>query len=319
MNPQEHDNIHVGRVYVGAVWTRVIFVRTPGTRAFLLIGGIGVSSHYFEQLAPYLKAYGPVYALDLPGFGGVPHGRKALSIRDYADIVERVLLEKDLQDPVIIGHSMGTQIVADLAARRPDLSTLVLISPVVDPEANRTITQAIRFARASWHEPARVKFLAVTAYLSCGFSWFFRVLPKMMNYRIDQSARRVRADTLIIRGEHDAVCPRDWIDRLTALMPAARTEEISGAAHSVMHAHAGEVGRLCVQHAKLRPGHPPAANPALGEDPREQSLSTPEKASAVIREIKGAAIEIAGNIQDNDMKVAQGRTEQAAANRQLRP
>ncbi len=40
--------------------------------SFVLVAGIGVASSYFEFLAPLLAEEGEVYALDLPGFGGVP-------------------------------------------------------------------------------------------------------------------------------------------------------------------------------------------------------------------------------------------------------
>jgi hypothetical protein len=60
----------------------------------------------------------------------------------------------------------------------------------------------------------------------------------------------ITADTLIIRGEYDAVAPRDWVRRVAELIPSSRMWEIPTAAHSVMHAHANEVAKLCVAHAE---------------------------------------------------------------------
>ena len=78
-----------------------------------------MSATYFERLAVQLSRYGPVHALDLPGFGGVPHPTTRLTIAQYADLVAHAIKVLDLDDPVLVGHSMGTQIAADLAARRP--------------------------------------------------------------------------------------------------------------------------------------------------------------------------------------------------------
>jgi hypothetical protein len=148
---------------------------------------------------------------------------------------------------------MGTQIVVDLAARRPELSTLVLIGPVVNPAERRVTVAARRFLQAAWHEPGRVKVLALRAYLVCGVHWFSQVLPKMMTYPIEQQLPKVRAHTLVIRGEHDAVAPSGWVEQIGRLLPSSRLWEMPGAAHSVMHAHAEEVARLCVEHAEQPP------------------------------------------------------------------
>jgi hypothetical protein len=75
----------------------------------------------------------------------------------------------------------------------------------------------------------------------------------MMTYPIEQQLPRVRAHTLVIRGEHDAVAPRSWVEQIGRLVPSSRLWEMPGAAHSVMHAHAEEVARLCVEHAEQPP------------------------------------------------------------------
>ncbi|MFC3300589.1 alpha/beta fold hydrolase [Arthrobacter agilis] len=331
----QRPDIRVQRVEGDGVWARVSSTGEPGKRAFVLVSGIGVSSHYFEQLAPHLLQFGPVYALDLPGFGGVPHALRALSIGQFADLVGTAIDELGLDDPIVVGHSMGTQICTDLAASRPQISTLVLISPVIDAAARSTPVQAGRFLRASLHEPFRVKLLAVVAYLTCGFGWFFKILPRMMSYPIELTARGVGASTLIIRGGHDAVCPRPWATRLAGAFPhAADVVEIEGAAHSVMHAHAREVADLCVRHASGELGERPIGEDgAAGRGPRadrdaarggpltvvpelprqEASLDPVDALRAVADEVEGVAIELKGNRTDDDHLVERGREQQAEA------
>lgn len=314
-------DITVCRVHGKGVWTRVSRVGSEGKRPFLLVSGLGVSSHYFEQLAPHLTQFGPVYALDLPGFGGVPHARHALTISDFADLVGTVIDELGMDDPILVGHSMGTQICAELAAARPELSTLVLISPVIDDHADSLPVQAVRFLRASLHEPFRVTFLAVMAYLTCGFGWFFKVLPQMLSYRIREAAPRIQSPTLIIRGEYDAVSRREWVARLASDFPDATTVEIEGAAHSVMHAHAREVARLCADHAagalrqdRSRPSDEPiAVMPELPEE--ETSLDPAEALRALATEAGGVARELEGNHTGEDRLVERGREQQAEARR----
>ena len=307
-------DVTVRRVLWKSTYVRVNTIGSSGERAFLLVPGIGVSSDYFERLAPNLNRFGPVHAVDLPGFAGVPHPGSALSIREYADLLGRVIDELGLVDPVIVGHSMGTQVVTDLAARRPALSTVVLIGPVVNPAERRILTQAVRFLQASWFEPGRVKALAISAYLVCGFRWFSRILPNMMRFPIEQALPHVRAHTLVIRGEHDAVAPRAWVERMGDLLPSARLWEIPGAAHSVMHAHAPEVARLCVEHAEqpiigdgdVRLRHFPDEDVEEGTAPRPSLADTVKALRARFREAVAVA-------QDDDAALAEAKTAHAEA------
>ncbi|MBC7725624.1 MAG: alpha/beta hydrolase [Burkholderiaceae bacterium] len=305
-------DVTVTRVERGPVYVRVSTIGHTGERPFVLVPGIGVSSNYFERLAPNLNEFGPVHALDLPGFGGVPHPGKALSIRGYADLLGAVIDELRLVDPIIVGHSMGTQIVSDLVARRPEISTIVLIGPVVNARERRIPLQALRFVQASWHEPFRVKVLAVSAYLLCGVKWFSRVLPRMMAFPIEDCLPQIRAHTLVIRGEFDAASPREWVERVSELLPLSRTWEIPGAAHSVMHAHAEEVARLCVEHA--RQAATTSDDDELHHYPEraegEKPMSSPADSVAAVA---ARAVETIGIITDNDDAIALGKTRHAEA------
>ncbi len=234
----------------GEVRARVSTIGADGDRAFVLIAGIGVASNYYENLAPGLGEFGPVHALDLPGFAGVPYPKRPMSIQRYAAVVGTVIDELGLEDPVLVGHSMGTQVVSELASQRPELSTVVLIGPVTNPRERSLPKLAFRFLESSAREPFRVAMLATGAYLLCGFRWFSAVLPRMMRYRIEDVLPRIQAHTLLIRGEHDSLVPRQWLRDMERLLPHASTWEIEGAAHSVMYDHAKGVAELCVDHAR---------------------------------------------------------------------
>ncbi|THG33196.1 alpha/beta fold hydrolase [Naasia lichenicola] len=307
--------VDVSRVYDGDLYVRVNSIGTTGERPFILVPGIGVSSTYFEKLAPHLNEFGPVHALDLPGFGGVPHPDDALSIRQYADLVGRVIDELKLQDPIIVGHSMGSQVVSDLVSRRPELTTLVLIGPVIHPSERRIPTQAIRFLQASWHEPLTVKVLAISAYMFCGFKWFSRILPKMMSYPIEEALPAIAAHTLVIRGEYDAVAPRDWVEQVGELLPSSRLWEIPGAAHSVMYAHAEEVADLCVAHARetVADGDDDTLHVLTLDEPEEEPRDLTPDLSNVGEALKGRVIETVGVIQGDDEKIEEGKTTTAKA------
>jgi pimeloyl-ACP methyl ester carboxylesterase/uncharacterized protein YjbJ (UPF0337 family) len=304
--------VEVQRVPWRSTYARVSTVGHSGDRAFVLVPGIGVSSNYFERLATQLNEYGPVHALDLPGFGGVPHPKsRQMTISEYADLVGTVIDELGLVDPVVVGHSMGTQVVADLASRYPEgfagrrpLSTVVLLGPVMSPEQRRLGIATRRFLQAARKEPPRVAVLALQAYALCGVRWFSRVLPEMMQYPIEDVLPGLTANTLVISGSEDALCPPEWIEEVARLIPSCRVSVIPGAAHSIMHAHADVVAQLSVQHVR-RPGTDELPMPDAGSDAEEYP--------AGFGQVSGQVTELVGIATDDDALIAEGKTAQAEA------
>ncbi|SDQ43661.1 alpha/beta fold hydrolase [Microbacterium sp. cf332] len=244
----EPADIDVDTVEFDGVRTRVTRVQTERSaesgRVFVLIAGIGVAATYFDLLAPTLAQDARVYALDLPGFAGQRAPRDEPSVAFFADQVEAVLDRFGLDDPVLLGHSFGTQIVTEVLVRRPGIRRAVLIGPVVNDRERSTVLQAIRFAQSSFFEPFRLVLLAVSAYLLCGFAYFIRVLPHMMRYPLTDRLAEVSAQVLLIRGARDFSSPRYFHSALVAVARDAWRWEVHGAAHSVINGNAIGVAKL---------------------------------------------------------------------------
>jgi pimeloyl-ACP methyl ester carboxylesterase len=233
-----------------------------------------------------------------------------MTITQYADLVEESITVLGLTDPVLIGHSMGAQVVADLAARRPDLTALVLIGPVVNAAERTAPRQILRFLQTARREPLRVKVVAVTAYLLCGMRWIKVVLPEMMRYRLEDQLPRIHARTLVVYGESDANCPPDWADTVVSLLPRAQAWEVPDAAHSVIVAHARAIARLCADHAhqQLPPTSTHLRQQHLSAEP-EPEPSLPAKLRAFAR---GRGTELLGILRDDDQLIARGKSVHAA-------
>jgi len=305
--------VEVDRVAVDGTYVRVSSVGEPGDRAFLLVAGLGIAATYYERLAPHLNENGPVHALDLPGFAGVPRFRGKVSIERYADAVEKVIDDLRLVDPVLVGHSMGTQVVTEVAARRPDISDLVLISPVVDSHARTVRQSAFRFLRSTLHEPAAVRWHGITAYALCGWHWFSKVLPRMIAFPIEERAAHVQARTLIVRGEHDAMVPRDWVRRLARVFPYAVLREVVDGAHSVMHAQADAVARLAVDHVAGRlPDRGVSSLQRVRDDSTASDLSRlgPREAWMLV---KSRFVELLGMAKNDDETLEAAKSAHAVA------
>ncbi len=261
-DPIELTVDHVHRDDVTTRVTRVSASGASSDRPFVLVAGVGVAATYFEFLAPTLALRGDVYALDLPGFAGMPRGELEPTTAFFADQVEAVLDHYGLEDPVLIGHSMGTQVVTEVLVRRSELSHAVLVSPVVNEAESTTFVVAVRFIQSALRESFHLVMTALSAYILCGAVYFLTVLPHMLRYRLSERLALVEAKMLLIRGEFDTTSPRRFHSRLVTAARDASRWEIEGAAHSIINGHAVGVARLTLSHIDgelARRGRMPAA------------------------------------------------------------
>jgi pimeloyl-ACP methyl ester carboxylesterase len=103
----------------------------------LLVHGLGGSSVTWVEVVRDLAQYGPVVAVDLPGFGRTEAGPDdPLTVRGYVDFLVEVLDELGWDRCTVHGNSMGGLVATFLAARRPQrVERLVLVSPAFPPRS----------------------------------------------------------------------------------------------------------------------------------------------------------------------------------------
>ncbi|MBN9105212.1 MAG: alpha/beta fold hydrolase [Propionibacteriaceae bacterium] len=188
---------------------------------FVLVHGIGVSARSYGPTAAELAKYGDVYLVDLPGYGRSPRPDGDLSIVGHAQVLSDFLAEKKLDHPVVVGHSMGTQVVVQLAANWPDqVDHIALIAPVVVPDARSLLKVAGLLLRDGLREPPIVGLIAFYDYLfRAGVPYMAQQLPHLLNERMEDIAGAVSAKTLVICGTDDPVVPVEWGRELAGLFP----------------------------------------------------------------------------------------------------
>ena len=200
----------------------------------VLVHGIGVSGRYYTRLARALAGSARVLVLDLPGFGGSPRPAAPLTIREHAEVVAGVIAATGLRRPVLVGHSMGVQVVTEVAREYPEVvRALALIGPVVDPLAPGGLQQAARLLRDVAHETPAAMVMQFREWLRCGPRWFAATLPEMLDYQIEERLGGLRLPVVLLRGDRDPVSPARFV-ALLADRAGAETVEVPGAGHLAM-------------------------------------------------------------------------------------
>ncbi|HEY6975306.1 MAG TPA: alpha/beta hydrolase [Chitinophagaceae bacterium] len=113
-SPSEKKEIKNGDVKIacnisGNSDTSVVFVH-----------GWCINKEYWQKQEDYLKGRFKVIALDLGGHGESGHNRTTWTIDDFAGDVISVINELDLSKVILIGHSMGGDIVLRVTDSVPD-------------------------------------------------------------------------------------------------------------------------------------------------------------------------------------------------------
>jgi pimeloyl-ACP methyl ester carboxylesterase len=217
---------------------------------FVLVHGVAVSSRYFTPTAAELAQFGTVYLVDLPGHGDAPDPKRDVTIADHAAVLAKFIAGADLHNPVIVGHSAGSQIVSRLAVDSPEVADhIVLMAPTMPADA-RTWRQSLwRLFVDGLREPIRVTIMAAGDYLvRCGVPFGIHQVQHVLDDHIEDRLGEIRANTLVLIGDHDPIVPVSWAQRVADGVPGGILEVVRGP-HVVMHTDPVTVARHIAEHA----------------------------------------------------------------------
>lgn len=105
-----------------------------GRPVILVHGWIG-SWRYWIPLMQQLHLKYSVYTLDLPGFGDSAKNLERYSLSQQVSVLEQFLEQLGIPKAALIGHGLGSIVVAEFANRQPDKVARVLLcnAPLYDP------------------------------------------------------------------------------------------------------------------------------------------------------------------------------------------
>lgn len=222
---------------------------------FVLLHGVGMGHAYWRGLAAELGASGTVYALDLPGFGDAPEPEEPLDMPGSGDLIAELIRGLGITRPVLIGHSMGTQLAVEAACRHPELfPELVLLAPTVNPAERTYLRQGLRLVQDMITPQLTTMYYGAIYYVKAGPRWYLKKLGTMMRHHVELRMPLIRAHTLVVRGERDRISPRGWAREVVRLIPDARLVEVPGHGHETMITGYPEVAAAIRTHLGLPDG-----------------------------------------------------------------
>ena len=239
-------------------------------RPVVLIHGIADSALTWLFVLQGMAAIGPVYALDLPGFGqsGYPQGRRYATIDEQVAVVQALIRDHIGRPALLVGNSMGGWIAAKLAARTPELTRGIVL---VDPGG------ALLDGRTSWEPFARTAMVPDLATVRRIYRQMFGRIPLAL-YLGQQSfqalfqreavrqfimatreedlltpgeLRSIRVPVALVWGQRDTFLPDGSFTFFCTHLPQAQILELPGCGHLPQRERPRELVRFTRHFARL--------------------------------------------------------------------
>ncbi len=170
-------------------------------------------------------------AIDRPGFG-MSEKRATVSFEEQAMAIAPLLVERDGEWPILVGHSLGGPIVARVAADHPDrVRALVIVGGSLDPVLERPGLMQ-RIAQGG----------VVRAFLPRALDNSLQELKvsKRETLALAEQLGHVRCPVIIIHGTKDSLVPYanvEYMERMLANAPLVEVVTLENQGHFVPWEH----------------------------------------------------------------------------------
>jgi pimeloyl-ACP methyl ester carboxylesterase len=213
-------------------------------------GGVTADDPFLKALADKHHVYAPL----IPGYGDSDEAPEIRDMLDFTlhswDVVEAL----GLKDPILVGHSMGGMIAAEMAAVAPnEVSRLALIAPAglwddAHPVADIFATLPFEMPQLLFHDaeagaailtagrdvedPGFLQAYLVTNARQLGMAG--RILFPIPERGLSQRLYRIKAKTVVIWGDSDRLIPPTYAHAFKKGIAGARLVSIPEAGHMLI-------------------------------------------------------------------------------------
>lgn len=187
----------------------------------VLVHGLAGSARWWSAVVRALGGDHRVEAIDVPRLW--PRSDPVTWLARRVD---------ELDEPVLVGHSLGGLVCAAAAAREPDaVRALVLIAPAGLPVGRSLFSFGLPLADALRLAGARFLPRVTTDAMRAGPLSLLVGARYALAANLEPELARVAAPTLLMWGERDPILPRPLAQRWEAALPHARLVVLEGVGH----------------------------------------------------------------------------------------
>jgi 3-oxoadipate enol-lactonase len=226
--------------------------RGKGEPSLVFLHYWGGSSRTWTEVVDYLANQHRSIALDHRGWGESDAPSAGYGIADLTSDALGVVRTLELQNFVVVGHSMGGKVAQLLASRRPaGLKGLILVAPsppsptILSDEQREQMLhvfdspESIAYARdhilsampLTNAQKERVIEDSLRGGAVAKDAWPNKIILEDIRAEV----RHINVPTLVLSGEHDQVHPVGGVrEEVLSFIPGAKLQIVPGAGHAPM-------------------------------------------------------------------------------------
>lgn len=209
----------------------------------VIVPGLGCASWMYLRLAHLLAQSYTVWLYDPPG-QGLSQGRwnDAVSVEQLTDHLALWLEAQQIRRPVLLGHSLGGEVVIELAVRYPQLTgPLIAVAPTGLPENPGLLRQVWRLTRDIPRERLAFWPLCLSAYVRTGICRFYQLARAIEHQSALPYLALIQRPVLVLGGARDPVVPVSALRQVSWRWPQVQVVELAAAPHGMTDANAERV------------------------------------------------------------------------------
>lgn len=246
------------------VWAQKIYYEGTERERFadcstlLMIHGAGGDSGRWKMQQEF-RCFSNLIAVDLPGHGR-SGGEGLNTVREYATFIEQLVIDMQLENLVILGHSMGGAIALELTLNRPGLLIGLILASTgaklrVAPEALESYKRGEynpAFAKKAFSKNAPQELIDRFALESSQGEHSVRYGDFLAcdGFDVISQVSEIKLPTLIICGDEDKMTPLKYSKFLHEKITNSSLMIISDAGHLVMQEKPQQFNQAVVQFMK---------------------------------------------------------------------
>ena len=217
----------------------------------LIHGYLGSSEMWFLQKKFLSKNY-RIITPALPGFGESYNVKSLNSINKMAQMLLKLINEKNINKFHLLGHSMGGMIVQEMAKISGEkIKKLICfatgsigdipdrfesIDTSIEKLKEEGIKETVKRIPPKWFvkgQKAKNYYLCENAVKQIKEVTAYNALVAMKNWRGYENLKNIKQDTLIIWGDKDVSYNFNQVDTLKKNIPNSKLEIFKGCSHNV--------------------------------------------------------------------------------------
>lgn len=221
--------------------------------ALIFIHGWAASQRFWRFQLPFFTQKYRVLTYDLRGHGNSDKPKKGYAINDHVNDLKLVMARHNIQQPILIGHSLGGMIALQYTLENPTIPrAIVLVGASPYPVSSwkvgfqfRVFGLMLRLSRSRASQYTKERLFAPdpdpelvewvnTDSLRTPTHVVLASIKAVRGFDVVDRLQEVSVPTALIRGEFDSALEMSVLEDMVKVMPRAQRTVITGAGHNCM-------------------------------------------------------------------------------------